>query len=234
MDILKRLPRHLGTKIKFHFKHPNAYLIENFWKKPHILNKKWLISQLNRYNWLVYSKDFHCYGESRIVRTWFDELEGPGHLASKLHIHDILDPHGNAHTNIRTFIPRSRERNKAMKFLWHAGRLAVFNLDDRAGEREWLKRSLFGGVYPITKRPKVHYPCNPWTKKWNLRWKKDSILQKLVKKEWDRNPWRICQWGGALAVGSIIHKLNGEIEIYMGRINIDNMPACSVGIDPYI
>lgn len=222
IELAQRLPRNVGAKLFMYFKHPTAIMIENYYKEPEILKKKWMISQLNRYNWLIHSKDLHCYGKSRMVRTWFGGLDEGGNLARKLHIHDILDPYGNM--NIETFIPGRRERNKALKKLWSCPL-------GKDLEREWAIRCLFGGVYPIGKRPKVYCPRNPWSGKWNLRWKNGGKLRRLLAKKWDRQPWRMCQWEGK---GSLVKNLDGSSYVFMGPVNINFVPARSRSVDPYL
>jgi hypothetical protein len=227
MDILKRLPQSVADLIKYHFKSPIATMIEEHWKEPVKLRKRWVLAQLNRFNWITHSASSHNYGNSILLRVW---AENPnlinGALAWKLKVLDVLDIFTmNQHLNI--LVPSFREQNKILKNIWTC---PVKN-KDLLTSVGWEKRSLFGGVYPINRRPRVRVPRNPWTNAWNLRWKPGSELWKLCNNSWDRDPWRMCRWGGA---GTVVKKLNGDNYIFMGTTNIDFIPINARGIDVFI
>jgi len=209
MEIIEHLPRDVARKVKFYFKSPIASMIEEYWKEPVLLRKKWVIAQLNRFNWLTYSQHYHNYGDDLLIRRWVEDKDGlfrgnRGLLFWKLKVHDVLDPLGLSNI-LSILVPNSGKRKKVLKKIW-----ACPLKKDR--DTEWKKRSLFGGNYPLNRRPRVHPPRNPFTKRWNLRWNSAGELWKLCAKEWKRNPWRICQWETR---GAIITKLDGSSSIYM-------------------
>lgn len=233
MEILKQIPRNVGSKIKFHFRHPNAKIIENYWRAPILLQRKFLIAQLNRFNWLIYSYKYHQYGND-VVLWWRSNLliKDFPKLKGRLYIHDILDPSGNKRLlDINYLIMNVHQYKSSLKRLWSCPTKKFQRLKWWDQDTEWKKRSLYGGLYPIYHRPQVRVPRNPWTKKWNLRWKKGGNLIKLCAQEWKRQPYRMCEWDGA---GTIIHKLDGSKDIYMGPLNIDFIPISTHGIDIFV
>lgn len=194
MEVLNRIPEDVRKKIKFHFKHPCASMIEKYWKEPELLKQKWLLAQLNRYNWLIHSHHLHNFANHRHLSFWNilspNGIYENAPLAWKLHLHRILDPCTITHPpypqNLVMTAPHIgatiliNHRRKLYKKLW--GQKRGISPEDH---NEWIKRSLYGGIYPINRRPKVRAPRNPLTNKWNPRWKKNSILHKLYyKKKW--------------------------------------------------
>ena len=231
MNIVEDIPRNVGSKIKFHFCHPTAIMIENYWREPEILKKNWLIAQLNRYNWLTFSSHLHNYGSSTYGALWRRTVyaeDSP--LAWKLRLHKNLDI--TTHVNGVIFVLGDlnftiQNLRRVKRKLWKCNKRGIHYKD----HNEWKKRSLYGGIYPIGKRPKAYVPRNPWTRKWNLRWKKGSKLSRLCLKKWQREPWRMCVWGGA---GTVIKRLDGSEYIFMGILNTDYIPSRLGGVDAYI
>ena len=231
MNIAEKLPRNVGSKIKFHFCHPNATIIQNYWREPEILKKNWLVAQLNRYNWLTHNPQIHNYGSNIYAPLWrkmvFDKNTP---LSLKLKLHNILDPSGFSNGNGAIFVLGEytfiiHNLRKIRKKIWGGKRIHY------ADHNEWKQRSLYGGVYSIIKRPKVYAPRNLLTGKWNLRWKRGGKLYKLCLKRWNRNPSRMGLWDGP---GTIIRKMNGDEYVFMGILNPDFIPSRIGGIDPYI
>ena len=234
IQIAQRLPRNVGAKLFLHFRHPNAILIQNFWKEPVILKKNWVIAQLNRYNWLTHSGHLHNYGSgfTRVgiayVRKRIHGENSP--LAWKLKLHKKLDPCTltSNHPMVVAFGDVNIVILKRAKVkLWKCKKKGI-KYDDH---NEWKMRSLFGGVYPIHCRPKARVPRNPFTGAWNLRWKSGGDLRKLIAKKWDRQPWRMCEWDGA---GTIVKRLDGSSYVFMGPLNVEFVPHRSWTIDPYL
>ena len=218
MDIVKRLPYDVQNKIKFHFKHPCATMIEKYWKEPEVLKQRWVLAQLNRYNWLIHSVKFHNFGKHRHLSFW-NVLRPNGiyynaPLSWKLQLHNVLDPHGYGKPlhNLVIAAPHMgatiliNHRRKLYKKLWTQKR--GISPEDH---NEWIKRSLYGGIYPVNKRPKVYPPRNPFTNKWNIRWKKNSILHKLYyQQKWNIHDGGITRLAKWTAGGTLIRKINGN------------------------
>lgn len=220
MEIIQKLPLDVSRKIMFHFKHPSTDIIRHYWKEPHILMKKYLIAELNRFNWITHSVRRHNWGKSWLIRSWVKHIKSNhSKIAATLKIHKSLDPEGAIiHPMYNGINIRQVAQFICLK-LWHHKRVDDHN--------EWIKRSAFGGVYSFNKRPKVKVPRNPWTKKWNIRWKKNGVLRKLCSKKWKAQPWRKCEWEGR---GAIVNN-----NVYMGPINIEFIPAVSWDrLDPII
>ena len=182
--------------------------------------KKYLIAELNRFNWITHSVRRHRWGKSWLIRSWVKHIKSNhSKIAATLKIHKSLDPEGAIiHPMYNGINIRQVARFICLK-LWRHKRADDHN--------EWIKRSAFGGVYSFNKRPKVKVPRNPWTKKWNIRWKKNGVLRKLCSKKWKVQPWRKCEWEGR---GAIVNN-----NVYMGPINIEFIPAVSWDrLDPII
>ena len=190
MDIVNRLPRDAASKIKFHFRHPCASMIEKYWKEPELLKQKWVIAQLNRYNWLIHSHKLHNFGNDQFL-TYFNGtiVGGIYHNATtdwKLRFHNIIDPHGTYVSNFTLLNSPHLAQDGVTLYIHHQILKRIQNkiwIRKRGvasdNHNEWKKRSLYGGIYPVNKRPKVRAPRNPFTNKWNLRWKRNSILHNL-------------------------------------------------------
>jgi hypothetical protein len=227
IQIAEALPRNVGARIFMHFKHPTVEMIEDYWREPEILKKNWMIAQLNRYNWLTHSDHLHNYGKGVVNLVNVRRKLRESSLKTKIQLNNILDPCDGAPLGphfpgmlIHTFPNFTLVINnfgRMIKKLWKCNKRGIKSTD----HNEWKMRSLFGGVYPI----------NPWTGDWNIRWKKDGDLRKLIAKKWDRQPWRMCQWEGA---GTIVKKLDGSSYVYMGPLNMEFIPNRSWTIDPYL
>jgi len=165
-------------------------MIEKYWKEPELLKQKWVIAQLNRYNWLIHSHKLHNFGNDQFL-TYFNGtiVGGIYHNATtdwKLRFHNIIDPHGTYVSNFTLLNSPHLAQDGVTLYIHHQILKRIQNkiwIRKRGvasdNHNEWKKRSLYGGIYPVNKRPKVRAPRNPFTNKWNLRWKRNSILHNL-------------------------------------------------------
>lgn len=229
MNIIDKIPKNVSSKIKFYFRHPVAALLIDYWKIPVIERQCNLIAQINRYNWLTYSSDSHNYGNSIFSALWRTTIYAKNSpLNWKLKMHNVLEPNQQLSTPNNVILELGELHiivsRKVRRKLWKCNKKGIHY----ANNNEWKKRSLYGGVYPISKRPKTRVPRNPWTKKWNIRWKKNGKLRKLYSKNWKREPWRICEWEGR---GAIVKTNNGEQRVFMGPINIEWIPLQHTNIE---
>ena len=235
IQIAEALPRNVGSKLFLHFKNPTAIMIENYWREPEILKKNWMIAQLNRYNWLTFSDHLHNYGKGVVNLVNVRRKLRESSLKTKILLNNLLDPCDGSNTIgngmlihiFPNFTLVINNFGRMIKKLWKCNKRGINPTD----HNEWKMRSLFGGVYPIHCRPKARVPRNPFTGAWNLRWKSDGDLRKLIAKKWDRKPWRMCEWDGA---GTIVKRLDGSSYVFMGPLNVEFIPHRSWTIDPYL
>ena len=137
MEIIQKLPLDVSQKIMFHFKHPSTDMIRHYWKEPHILMKKYLIAELNRFNWITHSVRRHNWGKSWLIRSWVKHIKSNhSKIAATLKIHKSLDPEGAIiHPMYNGINIRQVARFICLK-LWSHKRADDHN--------EWIKRSAFG------------------------------------------------------------------------------------------
>ena len=193
MDIYRKLPSDIANKIFKYFRSPNATILFEDWKKTTIDKKKCIIAQLNRWNRLIYGVDSHNFGRSANLRRMGHEalINGKNkmNILLKMGVFHTID-FEKSNYNHNPWSPRRKKRIQKLIF----------------GDNNincWKKRSLFGGDYPINRRPKTIVPRNPFTHKWNLRWNKDGILWKLLSYYWKPNLWGWLHYDGPGSICSI-------------------------------
>jgi len=151
MDIYKKLPTDLQIKFFTYFQHPLTTLLKKKWKLHQIQKKNHVIAQLNRYNYFRYSSNSHHIlnnsGANIIIQIWLNNQEQNNTLLFTLTAFHCFDYEIPLTLPINNHFINPNWKTIIQK------RLFGINSDDK-----WIRRSLYGGIYPINRRPRYHIP----------------------------------------------------------------------------